>query len=95
MKEKKTNKAAVISLIILFVLSAIYLITPMIGGYNWYGAYVGSVALVFLGNGGFGQVLLQSLDPGDVVRLQNMVGCFARVNSLYSRFLIARYSLSR
>ena len=37
MKEKKTNKAAVISLIILFVLSAIYLITPMIGGYNWYG----------------------------------------------------------
>lgn len=45
--------------------------------FAWYGAYVGSVALVFLGNGGFGQVLLQSLDPGDVVRLQNMVGCFA------------------
>ena len=37
MKEKKTNKAAVISLIILFVLSAIYLIKQMIGGYNWYG----------------------------------------------------------
>jgi hypothetical protein len=37
MKEKKTNKAAAVSLVVLFVLSAIYLITPMIGGYNWYG----------------------------------------------------------
>ena len=46
MKEKKTNKAAVISLIILFVLSAIYLITPMIGGYNWYGLILAILNLI-------------------------------------------------
>lgn len=45
--------------------------------FAWYSAYVGSVSLVFLGNGGFGQVLLHAWDPGDVVTLQNMVGCFA------------------
>lgn len=37
MEKKTKNKAALLSLIVLFVLSAIYLITPMIGGYNWYG----------------------------------------------------------
>lgn len=37
MKENKGNAAARISLIILFVLSAIYLFTPMMGGYNWLG----------------------------------------------------------
>lgn len=51
--------------------------------FAWYGAYVGAVALVFLGNGGFGQVLLHAWDPGDVVRLQNMVGCFATMSGAF------------
>lgn len=37
MKENKGNMAAAISLIVVFVLSAIYLFTPMMGGYNWLG----------------------------------------------------------
>lgn len=37
MKENKGNMAATISLIVVFVLSAIYLFTPMMGGYNWLG----------------------------------------------------------
>ena len=37
MNEKKGNAAAKISLVIVFVLSAIYLFTPMMGGYNWFG----------------------------------------------------------
>ena len=37
MNENKGNAAARISLIILVILSAIYLFTPMMGGYNWLG----------------------------------------------------------
>lgn len=37
MKENKGNMAAAVSLIVVFVLSAIYLFTPMMGGYNWLG----------------------------------------------------------
>lgn len=37
MNEKKGNAAARISLVIVFVLSAIYLFVPMMGGYNWLG----------------------------------------------------------
>lgn len=37
MNEKKGNIAARISLVILVVLSAVYLFTPMMGGYNWLG----------------------------------------------------------
>ncbi|QTL03293.1 sensor histidine kinase [Aquabacter sp. L1I39] len=65
--------AAIITSIGTLVMAA-WLRAPQFG---WYGAYVGAVSLVFLGNGGFGQVLLSSWDPGDVIRLQNMVGCFS------------------
>lgn len=37
MNNNKGNTAARISLIILVVLSAVYLFTPMMGGYNWLG----------------------------------------------------------
>lgn len=37
MNENKGNAASTISLIVLFILSAIYLFTPMMGGYNWLG----------------------------------------------------------
>ncbi len=37
MKEKKGTAAAIVSIVVLFILSAIYLFTPMVGGYNWLG----------------------------------------------------------
>ena len=37
MKEKKGTVAARVSIVVLFILSAIYLFTPMVGGYNWLG----------------------------------------------------------
>lgn len=38
MKEKNGGTAvARVSIVILFILSAIYLFTPMVGGYNWLG----------------------------------------------------------
>lgn len=35
MKENKNGFAATLSLIIVFVLSAIYLFVPLMGGFNW------------------------------------------------------------
>lgn len=37
MNENKGNVASRISLIVVFILSAIYLFIPMMGGYNWLG----------------------------------------------------------
>ena len=38
MKEKNGGTAvARVSIVILFILSTIYLFTPMVGGYNWLG----------------------------------------------------------
>ncbi len=45
--------------------------------FAWYGAYVGSVAVVFLGNGGFGPVVLEGWDPAHILWLQNINGCFS------------------
>lgn len=41
MSSGKAKFAATLSLIILVILSAVYLITPMIGGYNWLGWMLG------------------------------------------------------
>lgn len=41
MSSSKAKFAATLSLIILVILSAVYLITPMIGGYNWLGWMLG------------------------------------------------------
>lgn len=41
MDSSKAKFAATLSLIVLLILSAIYLITPMIGGYNWLGWMLG------------------------------------------------------
>ena len=41
MSGSKAKLAATLSLIVLVILSAIYLITPMIGGYNWLGWMLG------------------------------------------------------
>ena len=36
--ERKKGTAGVrVSIVVLFILSAIYLFTPMVGGYNWLG----------------------------------------------------------
>lgn len=43
----------------------------------WYGAYVGSTALVFLYNSGFLALLLDTVPPATVLRLQGMIGCFS------------------
>lgn len=64
--------------------------------FGWYGAYVGSVSLVFLGNGGFGQVLLNAWEPGNVIRLQNMMGCFATMAGAFMvRALFRPYEQER
>lgn len=34
---KKGTAVARVSIVVLFILSAIYLFTPMVGGYNWLG----------------------------------------------------------
>lgn len=36
-ERKKGTAAARVSIVVLFILSAIYLFTPMVGGYNWLG----------------------------------------------------------
>ncbi|MEE0745409.1 MAG: hypothetical protein UIL73_02865 [Anaerovoracaceae bacterium] len=36
-ERKKGTAAAIVSIVVLFILSAIYLFTPMVGGYNWLG----------------------------------------------------------
>ncbi|MFG1465084.1 sensor histidine kinase [Xanthobacter sp. DSM 24535] len=43
----------------------------------WYGAYAGATALVFLGNSGFGSVLLNTWNPVHVLRLQGVIGCLS------------------
>ncbi|MEW6121677.1 MAG: sensor histidine kinase [Pseudomonadota bacterium] len=43
----------------------------------WYGAYVGSTALVFLSNSGFLALILEDIPPDVVLRLQGMIGCLS------------------
>jgi signal transduction histidine kinase len=45
--------------------------------FGWYGVYVGAVSLNFLANSGFWPVLLPSLEPASLLRIQSMVGCFS------------------
>lgn len=45
--------------------------------FAWYGAYVGSTALVFLANTGFLPLLLTPLSPIIVLRIQGVIGCLS------------------
>lgn len=51
--------------------------------FAWYGAYVGSTALVFLSNTGFSALLLSPLSPVVVLRLQGMVGCLSVMTAAF------------
>ncbi|WP_348935302.1 sensor histidine kinase [Aquabacter sp. CN5-332] len=51
--------------------------------FAWYGAYVGSTALVFLSNTGFSALLLSPLSPMIVLRLQGMIGCLSIMTAAF------------
>ncbi len=44
--NKRKNVISGISIVVVFVLSAIYLFTPMVDGYNWLGWLIGILNLI-------------------------------------------------
>ncbi|MEP9353771.1 sensor histidine kinase [Xanthobacter sp. KR7-65] len=51
--------------------------------FAWYGAYVGTTALVFLANSGFLLLLLSSWSPTTVLRLQGFIGCLSMMTGAF------------
>lgn len=51
--------------------------------FAWYGAYVGTTALVFLANTGFLPLILSSWSPTSVLRLQGVIGCLSMMSGAF------------